>query len=128
MGFAAPAQWALQALLGVLPSLHPAASCSGLPHAHWRSPTGTTPAAGGPATCQAGATFTVASTVPGEQAALASPNEQFVLLLRSSGLLDISDRATGRQLFSAGPFTTCKGPYRCGPAAAAGVQLCGIVS
>ncbi len=53
----------------------------------------------------------MASTAPGQQAALASPNEQFVMVLHPNGKLDIKDRATGQLLFNAGPFSGCQAPF-----------------
>jgi hypothetical protein len=43
---------------------------------------------------------------------MASQNERFVLVLHPNGMLDIKDRSTGKQLFSAGPFDSCRGPYK----------------
>jgi hypothetical protein len=54
----------------------------------------------------------VASTIKGQQAALASPGEAFVLLLHRNGMLNITERATGRKLFSVGPFSGCQGPFQ----------------
>lgn len=54
----------------------------------------------------------VASTVKGQQSALASPNERFVLTLRNTGMLSITERATNATLFSVGPFRGCLAPYR----------------
>jgi hypothetical protein len=58
------------------------------------------------------ASSVIASTTPGDQAALASPNERFVLVLHSQGVLDITDRSTGEALFTVGPFSSCKGPFK----------------
>ena len=66
----------------------------------------------GPQSCQFSTSFLVASTMPGKQAALASPNERFVMALHPSGLLDVHDRASNKTLWSVGPFVSCSSPYR----------------
>ncbi len=33
-------------------------------------------------------------------------------MLHPNGLMDITDRSTGQQLFSAGPYSSCKAPYK----------------
>ncbi len=67
--------------------------------------------AGGVDSCKAGG-FTVASTSPGQQAALASPNEAYVLLLSPTGELTITERATGRVLMSSSAKTNCLPPFQ----------------
>ncbi len=54
----------------------------------------------------------IASTDRGQQAALASPGEAFILLLSSNGMFNITERATGRKLFSVGPYSGCQGPFQ----------------
>jgi hypothetical protein len=66
---------------------------------------------GGPDSCQVG-TFVVASTAPGMQAALSSPNEAYVLALSPSGQLTLNERATGRVLLNSRPSGGCLPPYQ----------------
>ncbi len=54
----------------------------------------------------------VASTAPGQQAALASPNEAFVLVLSPTGRLSITERATGRVLMTSGTQSHCLPPFQ----------------
>lgn len=56
--------------------------------------------------------FMIASTARGQQSALSSSNERYVLLLRNTGLMTITDRTTGATLFTVGPFSGCLAPYR----------------
>ncbi len=68
--------------------------------------------AGGPDSCKTG-TFTLASTAPGMQAALASPNEAYVLALSQKGQVTITERATGRVLLNSGSTSIgCASPFR----------------
>jgi hypothetical protein len=60
--------------------------------------------------CKAGG-FTVASTAPGQQAALSSPNEAYVLVLSPTGLLTITERATSRPLMNSGAQPNCFPPF-----------------
>jgi hypothetical protein len=54
----------------------------------------------------------ILSTVPDGQAALVSANERFVAVLHPNGMLSVTDRSSGQKLFSVGPFSGCKAPYR----------------
>jgi hypothetical protein len=70
------------------------------------------PDAGGPASCKAGGLFVIASTAPGEQSSLASPNEAYALVLRPTGRLVIVNRATGREQVISNTLSTCVMPTR----------------
>jgi hypothetical protein len=55
----------------------------------------------------------ILSTMPGEQATLASANARFAAILHPNGLLNIKETSTGQLLFSVGPFSiSCKAPYK----------------
>ncbi len=54
----------------------------------------------------------MASTAAGQQAALASPNEAYVLALSPSGQLTIKERATGRVRLDSGTARHCLPPYK----------------
>ena len=68
--------------------------------------------AGAPNSCKAGGSFTLASTAPGQQSALASPNEAFAMVLKASGALVIENRSTGAQQVLAGVTSSCRAPLR----------------
>lgn len=76
------------------------------PLAHLTAPT----LSGGPESCKA-SDFTIASTAPGQQAALSSPNEAFVLTLSPAGRLILTERATGRTLLTSSTRGNCRPPF-----------------